>query len=491
MIFRPALDQAKEIAQGGDYKILPLTCEIYSDKITPIELLHRLKKISKKTFMLESVEDGQKWSRHTFLGFDPRLELSCTDETVIVRTPSSVRYDIGNPNTFIRKILEENHSPHFDYLPPFTGGLVGYFSYDYLKYAESSIVLKAKNPEDFKDLNLMLFDKLIVFDNLAQKIILIVNISCQDLPADYERGKLELEKLKRLIQEDEPASQFQGRMTSGFRSLYDKEKFCQMVDEAKEYISRGELGQVVLSNQLEADFEGSLLDTYRALRSLNPSPYMFYFSSPDLEIAGSSPETLIKLEEGQLYTYPLAGTRPRGQTPEEDKLLEAELLADQKECSEHKMLVDLGMQDMEKISQEASLKVEKYMNILRFSHVMHIGSALSGKIKKDLDALDALAAVLPAGTLSGSPKATACQLIDKLENNKRGVYGGAVGYMDFSGNMDTCIAIRMALKKNGKVLIRSGAGIVAGSIPEKEYEECINKAKAIVTALERAQEGLQ
>ena len=261
-----------------------------------------------------------------------------------------------------------------------------------------------------------------------------------------------------------------------------------MVEKAKYHIKEGDIFQIVLSNRLEAEFEGSLLNTYRILRTLNPSPYMFYFSSSDMEVAGASPETLVKLEDGILHTFPLAGTRPRGKTEEEDKALEKELLADPKELAEHNMLVDLGRNDIGKISKFGSVEVEKYHCIERYSHVMHIGSTVRGEIREDEDALSAIDSILPAGTLSGAPKIRACQLINDLENNKRGIYGGAIGYIDFTGNLDTCIAIRIAYKKNGKVFIRSGAGIVADSVPEKEYQECLNKAAAVVNALKAAGE---
>ena len=262
-----------------------------------------------------------------------------------------------------------------------------------------------------------------------------------------------------------------------------------MVEKAKHYIREGDIFQIVLSNRLSAPFEGSLLNTYRVLRTMNPSPYMFYFSGTDVEVAGASPETLVKLENGILHTFPLAGTRPRGKNYEEDRSLEAELLSDKKELAEHNMLVDLGRNDLGKISRFGTVEVEKLHSIERYSHVMHIGSTVRGEIRGEYDALDAISAVLPAGTLSGAPKIRACRLIGELENNKRGIYGGAIGYIDFTGNMDTCIAIRIAYKKNGRVFVRSGAGIVADSQPEKEFEECINKAKAVVSALKLAEEA--
>ena len=372
-------------------------------------------------------------------------------------------------------------------MPTFTGGLVGYFSYDYLKYSEPTLRLDAKDTEGFKDVDLMLFDKVIAFDNLKSRIILIANVPTADIENGYVQAVAELERMEELIRHGEPVKDTGGHMTSEIKPLFSKEEYCSMVEKAKHHIFEGDIFQIVLSNRLEAEYEGSLLNTYRVLRTLNPSPYMFYFSGTDVEVAGASPETLVKLENGVLHTFPLAGTRPRGKTAEEDDRLEKELLADPKELAEHNMLVDLGRNDLGKISRFGTVEVEKYHCIEKYSHVMHIGSTVRGQIREDRDALDAVDAVLPAGTLSGAPKLRACQIINDLENNKRGIYGGAIGYIDFTGNLDTCIAIRIAYRKNGKVFVRSGAGIVADSVPEKEYQECINKAAAVVKALEAAQ----
>lgn len=346
-----------------------------------------------------------------------------------------------------------------------------------------------EDSEAFKDVDLMLFDKVIAFDHVRQKIIFIVNMSLHDIEVGYNKAVLELKQLVELLKKGEKKQEAKGRLMEEVIPLFEKEQFCDMVERAKQYIREGDIFQIVLSNRLSAPFEGSLLNTYRMLRTINPSPYMFYFSGTDVEVAGASPETLVKLENGILHTFPLAGTRPRGKTNEEDRALSQELLADEKELAEHNMLVDLGRNDLGKISRFGTVKVEKFHTIEYFSHVMHIGSTVRGEICKGKDALDAIEAVLPAGTLSGAPKIRACQLIGELENNKRGIYGGAIGYIDFTGNMDTCIAIRIAYKKNGKVFVRSGAGIVADSVPEKEYTECINKAKAVVDALKLAEEG--
>lgn len=308
-----------------------------------------------------------------------------------------------------------------------------------------------------------------------------------DVEVGYNKAVMELGQLANLIKNGEKKKEPSGKLLGKVTPLFDKEQFCGMVEKAKHYIREGDIFQIVLSNRLSAPFEGSLLNTYRMLRTINPSPYMFYFSGTDVEVAGASPETLVKLENGVLHTFPLAGTRPRGKTAEEDKALEAELLADEKELAEHNMLVDLGRNDLGKVSRFGTVKVEKLHSIERYSHVMHIGSTVRGEIAQDKDALDAIEAVLPAGTLSGAPKLRACRLIGELENNKRGIYGGAIGYIDFTGNMDTCIAIRIAYKKNGKVFVRSGAGIVADSVPEKEFEECLNKARSSLKALELAQ----
>ncbi|MCI6732007.1 MAG: anthranilate synthase component I [Lachnospiraceae bacterium] len=491
MKLKPDMEEAGKLAAEGQYRCIPVSCELYSDQYTPLGVLRKLKNVSRHCYMLESIEDNQKWGRYTFLGYDPKLELTCINGKLTIKNGSSFTVETGHPGEYIRQVLRENKSPKLPGLPSFTGGLVGYFSYDYMKYAEPALRLDAEDKEGFKDVDLMLFDKVIAFDHFRQKIIPIVNIRCEDLETEYHRAELELQTMCRLLEEGQMQKPVPGKLKSDFRALFDREHYCSMVEKAKHYIHEGDIFQVVLSNRLEADFEGSLMDTYRVLRTVNPSPYMFYFSSDDMEIAGASPETLVKLEDRTLHTFPLAGTRPRGKTNEEDLALERELLADEKELSEHNMLVDLGRNDIGKISEFGSVKVEKYMSIERFSHVMHIGSTVAGTIREDKDALDAVDAILPAGTLSGAPKIRACEIINELEDNKRGIYGGAIGYIDFAGNLDTCIAIRIAYKKNGKVFVRSGAGIVADSIPEKEYEECINKAKAVVHALELAQEGIR
>ena len=368
-------------------------------------------------------------------------------------------------------------------------------------------------------MDLMLFDEVVAFDHYRQKICLIVGVRTGEpesreaesreaeshkpeshKPENHEPGKLKqayeeavqrLERLAALIRGGERKEFPPLKLQSELKPQFSREEYEHMVERAKQYIYEGDIFQVVLSNPVRAKAEGSLFDTYRVLRAGNPSPYMFYFSSDDIEIAGASPETLVKLEGQTLSTFPLAGTRPRGRNREEDLQLEQDLLQDEKELAEHNMLVDLGRNDLGKISRTGSVKVEKYLSVERFSHVMHLGSTVTGQIREDKDVVDAVDAVLPAGTLSGAPKFRACQIIGELERSRRGIYGGAIGYLDFAGNLDTCIAIRLVYRKNGEICIRSGAGIVADSEPQKEFEECLNKAKAVVQAIRQAQEGLE
>ena len=485
MRITPSPEEARRIAETGEYRVLPVSCEMLSDRLTPIECLRILKQVSSHCYLLESAADRERWGRYTFLGFDPALDVTCLNGEL---KAGSIRMHTDNPSGVLRQILADYKSPRLPGLPPFTGGLVGYFAYDYLGYSEPTARMDVEDTERFQDVDLMLFDKVIAFDHFRQKIILIVNMRLDDPDTGYSRAVMELKQLRDLLLNGERKREPGGHMTGPVAQLFDEDAYCRMVERAKGHIREGDIFQIVLSNRLSAPFEGSLLNAYRILRTINPSPYMFYFSGTDVEVAGASPETLVKLEDGVLHTFPLAGTRPRGRTDAEDRALEADLLSDEKELAEHNMLVDLGRNDLGRISQFGSVEVEKLHSIERFSHVMHIGSTVRGEIRSDKDALDAIEAVLPAGTLSGAPKLRACQLIGELENNKRGIYGGAIGYIDFTGNMDTCIAIRIAWKKNGRVFVRSGAGIVADSVPQKEYQECINKARAVVNALEQAGE---
>lgn len=491
MKITPTLEECKKIAAEESYGVIPISTEMYADMTTPIEVLRILKKVSGHVYLLESAEADKRWGRYSFLGYDPLLEITCYNGMTTIKSELTSRTDSGDVRGIIRNVMEENKSPKLPGLPSFTGGLVGYFSYDYIKYSEQKLKLEDKEQQDFRDMDLMLFDQVIAFDHYRQKVLLIAGVMTDDLEASYQKAEGKLEEMAQLLKTG-PHMEFEKlKLESEIQPQFPEAEYCKMVEKAKHYIREGDIFQVVLSNPMRAKATGNLFDTYRVLRATNPSPYMFYFSSDDIEIAGASPETLVKLEAGNLSTFPLAGTRPRGKTREEDRELEAGLLKDEKERAEHNMLVDLGRNDIGKISKIGSVKVEKYMCVEHFSHVMHLGSTVVGDLREDKDAVDAVDAILPAGTLSGAPKFRACQIIEELEHSKRGIYGGAIGYLDFTGNLDTCIAIRLVYKKKGEICIRSGAGIVADSVPEKEYEECCNKARAVVQAIAQAQEGLE
>ena len=493
----PTLETVTQLASTGEYRRIPVCRELYSDRYTPVEVMRILRKASRHCYLLESASQTEVWGRYSFLGYNPTMEITCTDghmkitETDDEGQPKVTECQVSHPGEVLRKILNQYKSPVMEGMPPFTGGLVGYFSYDYIKYSGPKLKLEDKEQQDFRDKDLMLFDQVIAFDHYRQKVLLITGVMADNLENSYRQAERTLKEMADLIKTGDKMGFAPLKIQSEILPQFPKEKYCDMVEKAKEYIREGDIFQVVLSNPMRAKAQGSLFDTYRVLRASNPSPYMFYFSSDDIEIAGASPETLVSLKNKKLSTFPLAGTRPRGKSREEDRKLEQELLQDEKELAEHNMLVDLGRNDIGKISQIGSVEVEKYMCIEHFSHVMHIGSTVTGTLRTDKDAVDAVDAILPAGTLSGAPKFRACQIIEELEKSKRGIYGGAIGYLDFAGNLDTCIAIRLVYKKNGAVCIRSGAGIVADSVPEKEFEECCNKARAVVQAIQQAQEGLE
>jgi anthranilate synthase component I len=498
----PILEKVKQIAAQTGCRRIPVCTEMLSDSCTPVEVMRILRKASRHCYLLESASQNEVWGRYSFLGYDPGMEITCLDDTVTIRETmpdgreKKTVKTVGHPGEILREILAEYKTPQMEEMPGFTGGLVGYFSYDYIKYSEPKLkpLMKSRADDagnhDFRDMDLMLFDKVIAFDHYRQKIMLIAGVMTDDIDNSYEKAAQTLQKMAELIKNGAKEDFEPLTLKTEITPRFSEEEYCGMVEKAKQYIREGDIFQVVLSNPMRAEAEGSLFDTYRVLRTENPSPYMFYFSSDDIELSGASPETLAKLDNGRISTFPLAGTRPRGRDEAEDKALEAELLSDEKELAEHNMLVDLGRNDIGKVSRIGSVKVEDYLSIERFSHVMHIGSTVTGEIRDDKDAVDAVDAILPAGTLSGAPKFRACQIIEELEGDKRGVYGGAIGYLDFTGNLDTCIAIRLVYKKNGRICIRAGAGIVADSVPENEFRECINKAKAVVTAIGMAKEGI-
>ena len=382
----------------------------------------------------------------------------------------------------MRKILSEYKAPAIPDKAPFTGGFVGYFGYSMIGYAEPVLRLKSGTQND---MDLMLFEKIIAYDHLKQTISITINIKTDDPETNYRNAEKIINDTASLLFSDLSLPKTEVPEFSDFTCNFSKEEYCSVVEKTKEYIRNGDIFQAVISRRFEADFKGSLISAYRILRTTNPSPYMVYMNIDGDEIISTSPETLVRLQNGRLYTFPVAGSRPRGKTDKEDIRLEKELLSDEKELSEHNMLVDLGRNDIGRISEFGSVELTQYKMIHRYSKIMHICSQVEGNIRKDKDAMDAVSSLLPAGTLSGAPKIRACEIIEELEKCPRGVYGGALGYVDLSGNLDTCIAIRMAVKKDDKVYIQAGGGIVADSVPEKEYEESYNKALAVMNAIKK------
>lgn len=483
----PECDEILKLAP--DYDIIPVCREIYADVITPITLLRKIAAVSKRYYLLESIEGGEKWGRYSFLGFNPVMRVSCTCGKVTVEQEGEEQEIITDkPLDVIREIMKGYRAPRLSGLPPFAGGFVGYFSYAMIGYAEPKLNIKKGT---FNDYDLMLFDKVIAYDHLKQKISIIVNMKTDKVMENYGKATAQIQDLANLIRSKEVPDIPVSESKIQFSCNVSKEEYCRIVEKTKEYIVDGDIFQAVISRQFSSPYEGSLINPYRVLRTTNPSPYMVYFHIDGEEIMSSSPETLVRLENGRLTTFPVAGSRPRGKTEEEDKALEKELLADEKELSEHNMLVDLGRNDLGRISNFDSVEVTEYMMIHRYSKIMHICSQVESDIREECDGLSAIEAVLPAGTLSGAPKIRACEIIEELESEERGIYGGALGYLDFTGNMDTCIAIRMAVKKDGKVYVQAGGGIVADSVPEKEYEESANKAAAVMNAIKSAKEVLE
>lgn len=483
-MIKPSCDEIMELAKS--YNTIPVCKEILADVITPITLLRRIAASKKRFFLLESIEGGEKWGRYSFIGYDPIMRVSCKNAVVTIdRNGKMKNIETKKPLEVLRSILKDYKSPSLKELPPFTGGLVGYFAYSMIGYAEPKLKIKSG---DFNDYDVMLFDKVIAYDHLKQKICVIVNMSTDKILENYGKATAEIEKIINLINDSSPLPELKGRMKSDFECNVSEKEYCNIVEKTKEYIRDGDIFQAVISRKFTCKYDGSLINAYRVLRTINPSPYMVYMNIDDDEIISTSPETLVRLQNGRLYTFPVAGSRPRGKIDEEDISLERSLLSDEKELSEHNMLVDLGRNDLGRISKYDSVEVTKYMVIHRYSKIMHICSQVESNIRDDCDAMDAIESVLPAGTLSGAPKIRACEIIEEQEALPRDIYGGALGYMDFTGNLDTCIAIRMAYKKGENVYVQAGGGIVADSVPKNEYEESANKAAAVMNAVRNADE---
>ncbi len=474
----------EDLKKYGEFDVVPVYEEYLSDSITPLNVLRNIKEKSNKFYLLESV-DISTFSRYSYLGYDPILSISCKDNIVKINDKEFYSVD---PVGEIRKILEGYKAPKIEGLPPFCGGFVGYFSYDSYKYLEPKLKLSTKDEAKFNDYELLLFDKVIAFDAFKQKIIIICNIKMNDLESEYIKAKDNIKSIKDLVFKIPEIKREEVKILKNPESIDSKEEYGKKIEKIKKYIYDGDIFQCVFSRRFKGEIEGSLFEAYRNLRSINPSPYMYYYKNDELEIAGASPETLCMKDNEIISTYPIAGTRPRGKDTIEDDNLERELLEDEKELAEHNMLVDLGRNDVGRVAEFGTVKVLDYMKVLRFSHVMHISSTVIGKIKKDCTSLDALKSILPAGTLSGAPKLRAMEIIDELEVERRGIYGGSLGYIDFRDNMNMCIVIRTIIKKNKNIYLQAGGGIVMDSNIDSEFKETENKAMATFKALKAMEE---
>lgn len=476
------------------YNRIPLAFETLADFDTPLSLYLKLAD-APYSYLLESVQGGEKWGRYSIIGLPCRTVLRAYEHrvTVCVDGSETEQHDCDDPLAFVEAFKERYQVAPIAGLPRFNGGLVGYFAYDCMRYVERKLG-KCPNPDPLgnPDILLMVSDAVVVFDNLAGKLHAIVLADPSEADA-YERGHARLaELLDQLRQPITPRlgldfSSLDDSVEPAFRSSFTREDYERAVDTIKEYILAGDCMQVVPSQRMSIDFSAAPIDLYRALRCFNPTPYMYFFNFGDFHVVGSSPEVLVRVEDGLVTVRPIAGTRPRGATEEADLALEQDLLSDAKEIAEHLMLIDLGRNDAGRVSETGTVKVTEQMVIERYSNVMHIVSNVNGQLKKGLSAMDALRAILPAGTLSGAPKIRAMEIIDELEPVKRGVYGGAVGYLAWNGNMDTAIAIRTAVIKDGELHVQAGGGIVADSVPALEWEETLNKRRAMFRAVALAE----
>ena len=489
-MLNPISEQSFDQLAGQGYNRIPLVVETFADLDTPLSLY--LKLASKPySYLLESVQGGERFGRYSFIGLpaDTRITVRGKDITLTTPTGETVQ-NTDNPLDFIKNYQVQFKVAPLPGLPRFTGGLAGYFGYDTVRYIESRLAKTHKRDVlGTPDILLMLTEQLVVVDNLSGKLIFIVYANPEQ-PNAYVRARQRLQELTQLLRqpvEIPRAPQFPPQQAV---SEFGEEAYKQAVEKAKRYIFDGDIMQVVPSQRMSQPFPASPLNLYRVLRSINPSPYMFYYDMGDHQVVGASPEILVRLEGDNVTVRPIAGTRPRGKTPQEDVLLAQELLADPKELAEHLMLIDLGRNDVGRVARQGTVKLTEKMVIERYSHVMHIVSNVEGTLKPGLDAIAVLKATFPAGTVSGAPKVRAMEIIDELEPTKRGIYAGAVGYLGFNGDMDLAIAIRTAVVKAGTLYVQSGGGLVADSVPASEWTETQNKARAVLRAAEMVLAGL-
>ncbi|WP_390619199.1 anthranilate synthase component I [Maricurvus nonylphenolicus] len=488
-------ERFSQLAAEG-YNRIPLVREVLADLDTPLSSYLKLAQ-GPYSYLFESVQGGEKWGQYSILGLPARTLMKAFGDKIIIERDGEVieEHECADPLSFVEDFQARYRAAELEGLPRFNGGLVGYFGYDCVRYVEPK--LKKTVPADVigtPDILLMVSDEVLVFDNLAGKLILVVHAN-PEIDDAYNKATARLDELEAKLSQATPATapmqlssemkqQGENARESDFTSSFGEANFRKAVDSIKDYVLAGDTMQVVVSQRLSIPFQAEPLNLYRALRCLNPSPYMYFLDLGDHHVVGSSPEILARLEDGEVVVRPIAGTRRRGHTPEEDLALEQELVNDPKEIAEHLMLIDLGRNDVSRVAEVGSVELTEKMVVERYSHVMHITSNVTGQIKPELKAMDVLRAALPAGTLSGAPKIRAMEIIDELENEKRGIYGGAVGYLSWNGNMDTAIAIRTAVIKDDTLYVQAGAGVVADSVPALEWKETMNKARAIFRAVD-------
>ena len=487
----PAIEQVKELFEN--YKTVPVFYELLMDSCTPIQLFNCLHEAYDDCFILESVDNKDQWGRYSYIGIEPKKEITLNDHKAVIKSKDGgeEHFDVKDPIAFFNKIIEENKAPKFPNRPKLTGGLMGYFAYDMVRYFEKTLTNVPYDDLKMPDAQLYFFDKLVAYDHLSNKAVIIQNINtADDTESKYaeceQTAKKIIEQLRNYTRKPKKTAKTSGSIE--VRSNITKEQYMANVEKAKEYIKNGDIFQIVPSQRFEVSNPPDSFDVYRMLRTANPSPYLFYFKGKDYAYAGASPEMLVSVNSGTVINRPIAGTIKRGETEEQDAANEKQLLNDPKERAEHTMLVDLGRNDLGKVCKFGTVKVTDCMIVEKYSKVMHLVSNVKGELAADKKPMDALMAVLPAGTLSGAPKVRAMEIIDELETTKRCLYGGTVGYLAFDGSIDTCIAIRTVLFRNGKAYVQAGGGVVADSVPENEYMESVNKSMAVVNAIKEAAE---
>jgi anthranilate synthase component I len=492
-MIRPSFDELEELGKKGS--VIPVYKEILGDLLTPAAAFLRVAQGRSRAFLLESVEGGERLARYSFIGWDPFLMISGKGSTIRIEEQGETRQEEGRPFEKLRELSHKFRAVLLPELPPFIGGGVGFFSYDLVRQFEK-LPVNAEDDLNLDDFQIMYFSTILAFDHIRHRIHIISNIlnnrGMQSLEAKYKDAILRIDQIEKRLTTplSLPAPNAGGLMPEPVSNMTEG-KYHDIVKKAKEYIRAGDIFQVVLSQRLSMNIHCEPFDVYRALRFINPSPYMFFLRMDNLHLVGASPEMLVKVRNGRVEYGPIAGTRPRGQTAEEDARLAEDLLSDAKERAEHIMLVDLGRNDVGRVSKFGSVKVTDLMRVEKYSHVMHIVSSVEGELLDGLDCFDALEACLPAGTVSGAPKVRAMEIIEELEPCRRGVYAGAIGYVDFSGNLDTCIALRTLVLKDERAFIQAGGGVVADSDPERERMESINKAMALIRAVTFAHQGLR